>query len=120
MVAAQINGIQGAGAMSQMKHFAVYNGQNQNTNTEISDQALHQVYLTPYESGFVDARRGGDHVLVPDLAGHLDDAAVDGLLAVRHRAAQPVRDRGAEPADLAAERVALLLRAAADPHLRAA
>ena len=33
MVAAQINGIQGAGAMSEMKHFAVYNGQNQNTNT---------------------------------------------------------------------------------------
>ena len=42
--------------MSEMKHFAVYNGQNQNTNTEISDQALHQVYLTPYESGFVNGR----------------------------------------------------------------
>ena len=55
MVASQINGIQGAGALSQMKHFAVYNGQNQSTNTEISDQALHQIYLTPYESGFVDA-----------------------------------------------------------------
>jgi beta-glucosidase len=56
MVAAQINGMQGVGAMSQMKHFAVYNGQNQNTNTEISDQALHQVYLSPYESGFVDGQ----------------------------------------------------------------
>jgi beta-glucosidase len=56
MVAAQINGIQGAGTQSQMKHFAVYNGQNQNTNTEISDQALHQVYLAPYEAGFVDAQ----------------------------------------------------------------
>ena len=55
-VAAQINGIQGAGALSQMKHFAVYNGQNQNTNTQISDQALHQVYLTPYEAGFVNGR----------------------------------------------------------------
>ncbi len=55
-VAAQINGIQGAGALSQMKHFAVYNGQNQNTNTQISDQALHQIYLTPYEAGFVTAR----------------------------------------------------------------
>ena len=42
--------------MSEMKHFAVYNGQNQNTNTEISDQALHQIYLTPYEAGFVNAR----------------------------------------------------------------
>ena len=56
MVAAQINGMQGAGAMSQMKHFAVYNGQNQNTNTEISDQALHEIYLTPYEGGFVNGR----------------------------------------------------------------
>jgi len=56
MVAAQINGIQGAGALSEMKHFAVYNGQNQSTNTQISDQALHEIYLTPYESGFVDAQ----------------------------------------------------------------
>ncbi len=55
-VAAQINGIQGAGALSQMKHFAVYNGQSQNTNTQISDQALHQIYLTPYEAGFVNGR----------------------------------------------------------------
>jgi beta-glucosidase len=54
-VAAQINGIQGAGALSEMKHFAVYNGQNQSTNTEISDQALHQIYLAPYEAGFVNA-----------------------------------------------------------------
>jgi beta-glucosidase len=55
-VAAQINGIQGVGALSEMKHFAVYNGQNQSTNTEISDQALHQIYLTPYEAGFVNGR----------------------------------------------------------------
>ncbi len=55
LVASQINGIQGAGALSQMKHFAVYNGQNQSTNTQISDQALHQVYLAPYEAGFVNA-----------------------------------------------------------------
>ena len=53
MVATQINGMQGVGTPSEMKHFAVYNGQNQNTNTQISDQALHQVYLSPYESGFV-------------------------------------------------------------------
>ena len=119
-VAAQINGIQGAGAMSEMKHFAVYNGQNQSTNTEISDQALHQIYLTPYEAGFVNGWRGRDHVLVPDLAGHLDHAAVLGVLAQQHRAAEPVRHRGPEPADLAAGRVALLLRAAAHADLRAA
>ena len=40
MVAAQINGMQGAGAMSEMKHFVVYNGQNQNLNTDITDQGL--------------------------------------------------------------------------------
>jgi beta-glucosidase len=55
MVAAQIDGSQGSGLMNEMKHFAVYNGQNQNANTDVSDQALHQVYLTPYESGFVNA-----------------------------------------------------------------
>jgi beta-glucosidase len=54
-VAAQINGIQSAGALSEMKHFAVYNGQDMSTNTEISDQALHEIYLAPYEAGFVQA-----------------------------------------------------------------
>jgi len=56
MVAAQINGIQGAGAMSEMKHFVVYNGQNQSLNTDIQDQGLHELYLTPYEGGFVNGR----------------------------------------------------------------
>jgi len=56
LVGSQINGMQGAGAMSQMKHFVVYNGQNQNANTDITDQALHELYLTPYEGGFVDGR----------------------------------------------------------------
>jgi beta-glucosidase len=56
MVAAQINGIQGAGAMSEMKHFVVYNGQNQNANTDVQDQPLHELYLTPYEGGFVQGR----------------------------------------------------------------
>ena len=39
-----------------MKHFAVYNGQNQNINTDISDQPLHENYLLPYEGGFVDGK----------------------------------------------------------------
>ena len=55
MVAAQIHGFQGVGAMSEMKHYAVYNGQNQNANTDVQDQALHEMWLTPYEYGFVDA-----------------------------------------------------------------
>src|SRR4051794_14204469 len=53
LVAAQIHGMQGVGTMSQMKHFAVYNGQNQNLNTDIADQPLHENYLLPYEGGFV-------------------------------------------------------------------
>jgi beta-glucosidase len=56
MVGTQINGIQGAGAMSEMKHFVVYNGQNQNLNTNIQDQGLHELYLTPYEGGFINGR----------------------------------------------------------------
>ncbi len=55
-VATEINGIQGAGAMSEMKHFVVYNGQNQSLNTEIGDQSLHELYLTPYEGGFINGR----------------------------------------------------------------
>ena len=55
MVAAQINGMQGAGTMSEMKHFAAYNGEDDSTAAELQDQALHQIYLTPYEAGFVQA-----------------------------------------------------------------
>jgi beta-glucosidase len=54
MVASQVNGMQGAGAMSQMKHFAIYNGQNGNTTYQ--DQALHEVLLAPYEGGYVQGQ----------------------------------------------------------------
>ena len=54
MVSSQINGIQGSDSMAEMKHFAVYNGQSQSTNTQIGDQSLHQIYLAPYEAGFVN------------------------------------------------------------------
>ena len=42
--------------MSEMKHFLMYNGENQNTNSDIQDQAAHELYFTPYEHGFVDGR----------------------------------------------------------------
>src|SRR3954453_7421621 len=74
MVSAQINGMQGAGAMSQMKHFAVYNGQAQNVNTDIGDQGLHENYLTPYEYGFVDAKAAAtmcSYQLFRDTSTHL-------------------------------------------------
>ena len=46
--AAQINGIQGQGLMSQVKHFAAYFGAAGNF-TDVPDQALHEMLLTPYE-----------------------------------------------------------------------
>ena len=53
--AAQINGIQGQGLMSQVKHFAVYFGTGGNS-TDVQDQALHEILLTPYE---VALKEGG-------------------------------------------------------------
>jgi beta-glucosidase len=46
--AAQINGIQGQGLMSQVKHYTVYNGSDGDF-TEVQDQALHEMLLPPYE-----------------------------------------------------------------------
>ncbi len=53
--AAQINGIQGQGLMSQVKHYAAYYGAGGNF-TDIQDQALHEILLTPYELAL---NRGG-------------------------------------------------------------
>src|SRR5690348_3089036 len=74
LVASQINGIQGVGTMSQMKHFAVYNGQNQNRNTDINDQPLHENYLLPYEGGFVDGKAAAtmcSYQIFRDTSTHL-------------------------------------------------
>jgi beta-glucosidase len=51
LAAAEVNGIQGQGLMSQIKHFAMYNGQDLFNYTEVQDQAAHQLYLEPYEYG---------------------------------------------------------------------
>ncbi len=51
LAAAEINGIQGKGLMSQIKHFAMYNGQVMVYDTNIQDQAAHELYMTPYEYG---------------------------------------------------------------------
>ena len=48
MSAAQINGIQGQGLMAQVKHYAVYFGAA-GSFTDVQDQALHEMLLTPYE-----------------------------------------------------------------------
>jgi len=51
MAAGEVNGIQGRGLMSQVKHFAFYNGQTMDFDTKVQDQASHELYLTPYEYG---------------------------------------------------------------------
>ncbi|WP_158911213.1 glycoside hydrolase family 3 C-terminal domain-containing protein [Granulicella sp. L56] len=53
--AAQINGIQGQGLMAQVKHFAAYYGSD-GKFTDLQDQALHEILLTPYE---VALKEGG-------------------------------------------------------------
>ena len=68
LVAAQINGMQGVGAMSQMKHFVVYNGQNQNANTDIGDQGAARAVPDAVRGRLRRRPRGRDDVLVPDLA----------------------------------------------------
>ncbi len=51
--AAQINGIQGQGLMSQVKHYAVYYGAS-GSFTDVQDQALHEILLPPYELALRD------------------------------------------------------------------
>jgi beta-glucosidase len=51
LAAAEVNGVQGRGLMAQIKHFAMYNGQLMFNDTDIQDQAAHQLYLQPYEYG---------------------------------------------------------------------
>jgi beta-glucosidase len=51
LAAAEVNGVQGKGLMAQIKHFAMYNGQILLLDTQVQDQAAHQLYLQPYEYG---------------------------------------------------------------------
>ncbi len=49
MSAAEVNGVQGAGLMDQMKHFTNYNGQGNTPPAIVQDQAEHELYLSTYE-----------------------------------------------------------------------
>src|SRR5438552_3359340 len=49
MGAGEVSGIQGKGLMSQAKHFAFYNGQTMDADTQVQDQAAHELYLTSFE-----------------------------------------------------------------------
>jgi len=48
--AAEINGIQSNGLMSQVKHVSFYNGQDRDTPSLIGSQAAHEIYLAPAQS----------------------------------------------------------------------
>jgi beta-glucosidase len=56
LAAAQVNGMQGAGLMSQLKHFGPYNGTDELRNVRVQDQAMHEVLLAPFERA---VKRGG-------------------------------------------------------------
>ena len=51
MVASQINGMQGVGLQSEMKHMSDYNAQANGAITYAMDQQQRETLLTPYESG---------------------------------------------------------------------
>ncbi len=55
LTAREINGIQSQGLLSQVKHFTLYNGQNQNTPSIVPDQAAHQLYFSASEAAVVQA-----------------------------------------------------------------
>ena len=48
--AAEINGIQSKGLMSQVKHVSFYNGQDRDTPSLIGSEAAHEIYLAPAQS----------------------------------------------------------------------
>ena len=50
LVVEEVDGIQGTGLMSQVKHVGMYNGQNQDTPSVVEGQAAHEIYLAPAEA----------------------------------------------------------------------
>ena len=48
--AAEINGIQSTGLLSQVKHVSFYNGQDRDTPSLVGSQAAHELYLAPAQS----------------------------------------------------------------------
>ena len=90
LVAAQIHGMQGVGAMSQMKHFVVYNGQNQNANTDIAGPGAARAVPDAVRGRLRRRPRGRDDVLVPDLARHLDEPGARRARSRRSAAPSPL------------------------------
>ncbi len=60
LAVSEIDGVQGTGEMSQVKHFAVYNQEtNRNTaadNAIVSDRAMHEIYFPAFWASTVQAK----------------------------------------------------------------
>jgi beta-glucosidase len=56
LAAAQVNGMQSQGLMSQVKHFAGFTGANRYTLTQVTDQQLHEILLAPFEKSLTSAQ----------------------------------------------------------------
>jgi beta-glucosidase len=52
---ADVRGIQSTGLLAQLKHYAFYNGQNQDTPSLIDERAAQELYLKAYEAPLTDA-----------------------------------------------------------------
>jgi beta-glucosidase len=50
LATADVRAIQSTGLLAQVKHFAFYDGQNQDTPSVIDERATHELYLKAYES----------------------------------------------------------------------
>ena len=76
-----VNGIQSTGLLAQLKHFAFYNGQDQNTPSVVDERAAHELYLKPYEAAIA---RGGAE-LGDVLLREVPDRGRPGVAGVRVR-----------------------------------
>ncbi len=54
LATADVRGIQANGLLAQLKHFAFYNGQDQNTPSVVDERAAHELYLRAYEAALTD------------------------------------------------------------------
>ena len=54
LATADVRGIQSSGLLAQLKHFAFYNGQDQNTPSVVDERAAHELYLRAYEAALTD------------------------------------------------------------------
>ena len=55
LATADVNAIQSGGLLAQVKHFAFYNGQDQDTPSIVDERAAYELYLKAYEAALTDA-----------------------------------------------------------------